>query len=436
MTSVVKRRRVGGAGGIFKTEEDVQLLDVLRRDPVDETGNIVLKETIDYLPHVRSFNENDEIRITLNHKDAYTLPCDSLLILEGRVVNASDGTTPSTAKFVNNGFAHLFSEIRYEMNGVVVDIVRKPGIATTMKGAASLSRIERQALAHSGWTPDDTSDTANDWLTQTSTGEFSGWVKLSTWSGFFEDHRRVVYGVTQELVLVRGRRDADCLKDRGTGPAVNAKIVIENVAWRMPHVQVDAPAQTYLSRVIAQDRPIPIDFMRWELHENPNVLKTKQHTWSVRATVPTKIPQHVMIAFQTARGGNLKANCSEFDHCHLRSMKLFVNDVQYPYRDLKATWRGDSHPELYHMFQAFDPVYNKRHPQSAVTRGTLWDKTPIVVFDCSNHPRPVLDSTLDLKIEWECTEDVPDKTSVYALLLYRVAYHYHPLTTIVREVVE
>ena len=74
MPPVKRRRRVGGAGAIYRTEEDKQLLDVLRRDPVDETSNIVQKEMIDYKQHVRNFNENDEIRITLNHKDAYTLP--------------------------------------------------------------------------------------------------------------------------------------------------------------------------------------------------------------------------------------------------------------------------------------------------------------------------------------------------------------------------
>ena len=102
-----KKRRRLGPDGIFKTEDDLQLLDVLRKDAVDETGNIIQKEMIDYKPHLRSFYENDEIRITLNHKDAYTLPYDSKLIIEGRLLKKDDNT-PSPAKFVNNGFAHLF----------------------------------------------------------------------------------------------------------------------------------------------------------------------------------------------------------------------------------------------------------------------------------------------------------------------------------------
>ena len=436
MAPPTKRRRVEGPAAFFRTEDDQQLLEVLRKDAVDEKSNIVQKEMIDYKPHVRSFNENDEIRITLNHKDAYTLPFDSVLIIEGAVTKVTDGTA-SPAKFVNNGFAHLFSEIRYEINGIVVDIIRKPGIATTLKGAASLSRIEREALAYAGWMPDDKADNYNDFITDAS-GKFTAWIPLRVWGGFFEDHRRVVYGVSQELVLIRGRKDADCLLERVAEgvAATESKITIDNVTWRMPHVQVDGKGQTYLSRAIVKSRLLPIDFMRWELHENPNVLNTKHHTWTVRATPPTRIPQAVMIAFQTGRTGNLKQNASQFDHCNVRSMKLFINDVQYPYRDLKATWQGNQHSELFNMFQEFDPVYNNRHPQSAVTLDTFWTKMPIFIFDCSKHRKHMLDSTLDLKLQWECTEDVPANTSVYALLLYPVTFHYCPISTVVREVSE
>ena len=71
-----------------------------------------------------------------------------------------------------------------------------------------------------------------------------------------------------------------------------------------------------------------------------------------------------------------------------------------------------------------------------MTRETFWPKTPIIIFDCSKHPKPMLDSTLDQKLRWDCTEDVPENPSVYALLLYSVSYIYSPISTIVREVPE
>ena len=117
-------------------------------------------------------------------------------------------------------------------------------------------------------------------------------------------------------------------------------------------------------------------------------------------------------------------------------MKLFINDEQYPYRDLNATWQGEQNPELFGMFQTFEPVYKNRYSQSAVTHETFWLKTPIIIFDCSKHPKPMLDSSLDLKLEWECTQDIPESASVYALLLYRVKYKYFPLSTRVREIPE
>ena len=74
-------------------------------------------------------------------------PAEIYIYIQGKVTDKA-GAVHEDIQFVNNGLAHLFEEIRYEINGTVVDRVKNPGIATTiMKGYASYDRNESIGLA-------------------------------------------------------------------------------------------------------------------------------------------------------------------------------------------------------------------------------------------------------------------------------------------------
>ncbi|KAJ8926249.1 hypothetical protein NQ314_021398 [Rhamnusium bicolor] len=77
-----------------------------------------------YQPYIPgNLNYNDEIRIPIQDLDAYTPPCNSYLYIEGKLTK-SDGSKATKLEFVNNGIAFICREIRYELNGIVVDSVR------------------------------------------------------------------------------------------------------------------------------------------------------------------------------------------------------------------------------------------------------------------------------------------------------------------------
>lgn len=58
-----------------------------------------------------TLNNNDEIRIPIQTQDLYTLPGQSFLFIEGKVVTKKDEQPSTHVHFICNGIAHLFDEI-------------------------------------------------------------------------------------------------------------------------------------------------------------------------------------------------------------------------------------------------------------------------------------------------------------------------------------
>ena len=90
---------------------------------VDESISRV--EVQGHLPFASAtFNNNDEIRITVNQQDLCVLPSQSGLHIVGRLTKA-DGTAAASTQLVNSAVYFLFEELRYELNDVEIDRCRK-----------------------------------------------------------------------------------------------------------------------------------------------------------------------------------------------------------------------------------------------------------------------------------------------------------------------
>ena len=59
-----------------------------------------------------SFNNNDEIRISIQHQDLNLLSSRSSIRIQGRLTDIEDKVLANTY-FINNGVCFLFEEIRY-----------------------------------------------------------------------------------------------------------------------------------------------------------------------------------------------------------------------------------------------------------------------------------------------------------------------------------
>ncbi|KAL6416751.1 hypothetical protein ACFW04_013174 [Cataglyphis niger] len=58
---------------------------------------------------------------------------------------------------------------------------------------------------------------------------------------------------------------------------------------------------------------------------------------------------------------------------------------------------------------------------------------PIVVIDCSRQNELIKSATVDVRIEFDCKENVPSNTTAYCLIIHDRVVEYNPLTNVVTK---
>lgn len=399
------------------------ILDVTQKVVVDNT--IADVQYHSYQAYIASkFNHNDEIRIPIQELDTYTLPCESYLYIEGKLTK-HDGTPTTTIKFINNAIAYLFREIRYELNGVTIDLVRNVGLTSTLKGYLSYNSNESVKLQNAGWFP------KTDCLKVDVHGNFNVCLPLKMIMGFFEDYRKIILNMKQELVIIRSNNDIDAVV--AENDTENPKIDFEKIIWKIPHISVGLSEQLSLTKLMSRNIDILLPFRSWELVEYPTLNQTKSHTWPVKTTTKLETPRHVIFALQTDRKGKLVKNMSEFDACDLYNIKLFLNSERYPYSDLYLNFSQNKFASLYEMFADFRKSYYGVSNEPLFSPSEYASKAPITHIDCSRQKDSINTASVVMRIEFETGTNIPRDTSAYCLILHDRLFSYNPLTKIVKQ---
>lgn len=299
----------------------MDILDIRQGPMFDET--LWEKEYHTHHPYASSkFGNNDEIRIPIQQQDAYTLPCESYLYLEGRITKKDGTTVGSTVPFINNPMAYLFEEIRYELSGVTVDSTKRVGVSSTLKNLVSLSPRETNGLQTSGWVLPGKSSFA-----PSSNGYFDFCIPLWMLIGFTEDYKRIIINVKHELVLLRSSTNNDLIfaPEGTTADTLEWKMSLEKIVWRVPHLKLSDEHRLTLLKQLNSDREIVLPFRSWEMHEFPSLPKTQRLTWSIKTSSQLEKPRYVIFALQSARRNVITRNAGQFDHCDIINVKLFLN---------------------------------------------------------------------------------------------------------------
>lgn len=397
------------------------MLDILNigGEPIFD-DRIVKIETHTYNPYVNtSLGHSDEIRIPIHHQDLYTLPCESFLYVEGKLI-ISKLAENGDLLLTNNCIAFMFDEIRYELNGVEIDRNRNVGITSTMKNYVSLTTERGKILKNAGWDMAH-HGTCNDICM------FNFCVPLNMLLGFCEDYKRVVINARHELILIRSRNDNNCLY----GPA-EAGIELIKIQWRMPHVLLNEINKLSLLRALESGRFLNISFRSWDLYEFPLLHSTTKHSWTVKTASQMEKPRYVIFALQTGRKNVMIKDNTVFDHCKLTNIKLYLNSESYPYDDLNLDFEKNRFALLFDMYSRFRKSYYGCDIENVLTP-SKFRHNPLAVIDCSRQNESVKNSTVDVRIEFECKEDVPANTTAYCLILHDRVVEYSPLTNVVRK---
>jgi hypothetical protein len=256
----------------------MDFLNVIEKFQSDDS--IVKITNHSYVPHnTLAINNSDEIRISINNQDLITLPSKSYLYIKGEIENHSKG------HFTNNAFAFLFDEIRYEVAGKEIDIVRNPGISTLMKIVCSYNKSNK--LSNVGF------DSDSNLKEFQKGGKFSTCIPLDLLMGVFEDFNKVLVNVKQELVLKRSKNDLNCIltTEPASNPDVIPKITLKSIQWVMPHILPSDGEKLQLQKMLLQNKTLQIAFRSLELHELPSFPATKRHTWSVKTSSQLEKPR-------------------------------------------------------------------------------------------------------------------------------------------------
>ncbi|XP_044019519.1 uncharacterized protein LOC122859901 [Aphidius gifuensis] len=360
-----------------------------------------------HLPYGASkFNNSDEIRIGVQHQDLCLLPSKSSLHITGKFTKSNATAVAATTSLVKMSIAHMFEEIRYEINGIEVD--RSKNV---------------------GWI-DDEKIFDNE-------GNFNISIPLSILLGFAEDYRKIIINAKHELIIVRSNTNTNAYKQTTVADAAaeNVKISLEKIEWIVPYIRVSDKQKIQLLNFIAKDPSIAMSFCTWGLYDYPLLPATTKHIWSVKISTQLEKPRYVIVGFQTARKNVAYKDASLFDQCKMRDIKLFLNSQSYPYGNFNINITQNQYALLYDMFAQFQVSYYGKESEPLLTKKEYIDQASLIVIDCSKQNEFLKSGPVDIRLEFESFEQFPAETSAYCLILHDRIVEYNPTSGSVRKLV-
>lgn len=224
----------------------------------DRDDSIVKKEYFTYSPYTTFLGESEEIRITIQKHEACLLPSDSYLYMKVKVTTRDyDETTESKVKFVKNFPSFLFSDARYELNGVEIDRIRNVGLTSTMKLLTASSQSNTHGYyqlnkAYEGKTAQNKKEECYDLM-----------VPLSIWFGFCDDFQKVIVNSRHELILNRARNSVNCFYDGAVAASATAKVPevtaeLVKLEWKMPYITLSDKMKMNMNHLLSKENLLRI----------------------------------------------------------------------------------------------------------------------------------------------------------------------------------
>lgn len=376
-----------------------------------------------YTPYTTNFNYGDEVRISVQQQDLLVLPCRSYLYIEGTVTRIAEAGNIANPTWTGSHAFFFFDEIRYELNGIEIDRCRNVGITSLMKGLPSFSKGQE----------DGPLKLSSFGLAGAVNGHFSYCIPLKHVLGFAEDYQKVIMNMKHELILIRSRNDLNCFQ----GVNDTYRVAVDRIQWRLPHVKVDDYSKLQLLKHIDGNQSIHMMFRSWDLYEYPTLPQTQKNIWTIKTSNNLQKPRYVIFGMQTNRNGVIANNSKNFDHCNMSQVKLYLNSECYPYENTTVDFTASKAGWLYEAFSNFQESYyhdrNADMCEPYVSLTSFYNEAPLVVFDCSRQNEAVKNSMVDIRLEIETRQNIPENTRAFCLIIHDNVVQYSPFTSIVTK---
>ena len=406
-------------------------------DILNFTEEIIVDEEIErfefheYDPISTSLNKEGEIRINIEQQDLFTLPSESYLLVEGRLVKA-DGTSyadTDAITLVNNGIMYLFSQISYYLLNQEVETIHDPGQSATMLGYLKYPvEFQLGEGMNQLWNRDTTAtadlvantgfkNRQNYIITQSEAkGTSSFCIPLKYIFGFCDDYDKVLYGFKHTLTLNRSGNDEAIFKANGT---IAGKVELSKLSLFMPHVTPSVMARNNLYKIIESKVDVPFSF-RSRQCDAVYVPVSNTFSWRLSARTSSERPRYVIVGFQTNKDGDQEKNPAVFDHCDLKNMYVTLNSERYPAVDYNLDFNNNKYSRAFRDAAKFDNrLYGVSDiiAQPNLTALNYRYICPLFVFDVSNQAERLKFTVLDVQIKATFNANVPAGTKAFAVVI-------------------
>jgi len=391
-----------------------------------------------------NLNNQTELTITFQNEDAWFFPSDSYLRIEGVFKTAADANVANNAAiaFANNGLMYLFSNAKYFLGTQQIEYFENPGIATTIHNYLTKSR--EYMGSNWFWIPDRETAAANvnntAWKTRNllvnpqadgGAWNFSATLPLSAIFSFCNDYRKVIYGMKHKIALTRTNsvkaliRINAVVAASGIYPALaaianDAVVIFTVLKWVMPVVRPSLANEQELLQVIRDKEAVSLAFLNKRL-ESTVVAQAATFDWKLQLAGGIERPRFIVAAFQTGRGGNQTVNNASFDSDGLNVIDAYVtlNSTRYPQTDVSTS----KYTRWYREYLRFYNRYNNDDKTDACLSYLDFLKVaPLYVFDVSNQPEKVKNTTIDVTLKVRFAAAAPADTIAYALTYFDSMY--------------
>lgn len=425
-------------------EEILQIKQQVQFDESVESYQFIEKD-IDQ--GVASLNNAGELTVTFHNQDAWLMPSESYLRVEGNIVGHNDAALGNDAAvaFVNNGIVQLFSTARYYLGTQIIEYFENAGITTTIHNYLTKSRKYQGAGWF--WLPDKVSGEPNannkSWRTRKlminsgadgQNWNFSAMIPLSCIFNFCNDYKKVIYGMQHKISLTRGSNTRALLRVNAAVDAAgnfaaavalanDAKIVLTTLKWCMPSVQPSAIKTMELLDVINTKEPVPLAF----LNKRSEVIAVPAATtfnWKLQLSGGIERPRFLVFGFQTGRGANQTTNSVTFDSTpNVLAAYVLLNGLRYPYTDMGTDLATKKYTKWYREYLRFYDRYTSDNAgEACLSYLDFINVAPLYIFDVSNQPEKLKNTTIDVTLNMTFAAAAPANTSCYCVMYFDSIY--------------
>ena len=204
----------------------------------------------------------------------------------------------------------------------------------------------------------------------------------------------------------------------------------------MPHVVLNEVNKLSMLRALKSGRYLSMSFRSWDLYEYVlhSVTEYDQVFMSCQKAIQLEKSRYVTFILHTGQKNIMSRNISVIDDYNLSNMKLYLNSVFYLYDDLNLDFGKKRYAVLFDMY-ARRAYYGIDCFETLLNVLSFVEKKPFMVIDRSRQNESIKSATVDVRIEFDCKENVPANTTAYCFIIHDRVAQYNPLTNVVRKII-